>query len=559
MRVDVRAIVLIASIFVLGEVGLLADQASSLEVQYGNYVEVAFPNLLFGNPVGIHHSGDGTNRLFVVDQEGVIYVFENLKDITTADLFLDVRDRVLFGGEQGLLGLAFHPNYAENGYFYVDYTADDPRRTVIARYSVTIDPNEADRDSEEILLEIEQPFPNHNGGQIAFGPDGYLYIALGDGGSAGDPMDNGQDRSTLLGSILRIDVDSKSEGLNYGIPDDNPFTENTEGYREEIYAYGLRNPWRFSFDPETGWLWAGDVGQNTMEEVDIIEKGKNYGWNIMEGNLCFSPPEGCNQTGLELPIWEYDHSLGIAVTGGFVYRGSTLTELIGAYIYGDYGSGRIWALRYDGINGPTNTEIVNTNLSIVSFGVDQQNELYICAFDSRIYKLAQAVNIHLLGSASRGWGLADNEITSPGPTVILNEGDLVNLTLASADGIRHNFFVDYDEDSNPSAGEPKSPDFQTTTISYQFTATVAGTFMYYCQYHRGIMWGTIVVKAGPLATDINSDGEINILDIAIVAAAFGTTPEDPEWNPDADLDDNEIINILDISAVARDFGKTVDP
>ncbi len=321
----------------------------------------------------------------------MIYVFENLKNVTTANIFLDIRDRVLFGGEQGLLGFAFHPNFTENGYFYVDYTADNPRRTVIARYSVVQNNlNEADKNSEEVLLEVEQPYSNHNGGQIAFGPDGYLYIALGDGGSAGDPLGNGQNRSTLLGSILRIDVDSTSAGMNYGVPSDNPFVDNTEGYREEIYAYGLRNPWRFSFDPVTGWLWAGDVGQNRREEIDIIEKSKNYGWNIMEGSLCYSPPENCDQTGLYLPIWDYSHDQGYSITGGFVYRGSELTELIGSYIYGDYGSGRIWALSYDGVNDPVNTELLNTNLNIASFGVDGENEIYICAFDGKIYKLTKS-------------------------------------------------------------------------------------------------------------------------------------------------------------------------
>ena len=354
-----------------------------------NYeVVVAFPNLSFSNPVGLYSADDGTNRLFVVEQEGIIQVFENSRNISVAQVFLDIRDLVLFGGEQGLLGLAFHPDYAQNGYFYVDYVADNPRRTVIARYSVSAgNPAQADRNSEQILLEVNQPFPNHKGGQIAFGPDGYLYIGLGDGGSAGDPQGNGQNRATLLGKILRIDIDSSSQSLNYGIPSDNPFVGNTEGFREEIYAYGLRNPWRFSFDSATGRLWVADVGQDRMEETDIVEKGKNYGWNIMEGTLCYSPSQGCNQTGLELPVWEYGHDLGISITGGFVYHGSELPELRDAYIYGDFGSGRIWALQYDGVNAPVNKELMDSNLSIASFGIDPQNELYICGYNGKIYKL----------------------------------------------------------------------------------------------------------------------------------------------------------------------------
>ncbi len=352
-------------------------------------IEVAFPNLSFNRPVGIYHAGDGTDRLFVLEQEGMIYVFENLEDVNTATIFLDIREKVnAKGNEEGLLGLAFHPNLISNSFLYVYYTADDPRRSVIARYKVSWEnPNKGDKESEQILLEIPQPYSNHNGGQLAFGPDGHLYIALGDGGAAGDPRGNSQDPSTLLGSILRIDVNSRSKAMNYRIPSDNPFVGNTLGYREEIYVYGLRNPWRFSFDPVTGWLWTGDVGQNRMEEIDIVEKGKNYGWNIMEGNLCYSPSKNCNNTGLEPPIWVYSRDQGISITGGFVYRGLELPELIGSYIYGDFGSGRIWALRYDGVNDPVNKELLNTDLKIASFGIDQKNELYICAFDGKIYKL----------------------------------------------------------------------------------------------------------------------------------------------------------------------------
>jgi glucose/arabinose dehydrogenase len=316
-----------------------------------------------------------------------------MKNVSAATVFLDITDRVNSEGfEEGLLGLAFHPNFVSNGFFYVDYTASNPRRSVISRYTVvSSNPNQADKNSEEILLEVLQPYSNHNGGQIAFGPDNYLFIALGDGGSAGDPQGNGQNRATLLGKILRVNVDAKSANMNYSIPSDNPFVGNDAGYREEIYAYGLRNPWRFSFDLATGWIWAGDVGQNRMEEVDIIVKGKNYGWNIMEGNLCYSPAINCNQSGLELPIWTYSRDQGYSVTGGFVDRGRELTELFGSYIYGDFGSGRIWTLRYDGINDPVNSEILDTDLSITSFGTDEQNELYICAFSGKVYKVTDSL------------------------------------------------------------------------------------------------------------------------------------------------------------------------
>ena len=259
------------------------DAATDIESTFR--LITAFPNLSFTRPVDLQHSDDDSNKLYVVEQAGIIRSFDNLAETSDTKVFLDITDRVNDSeNEQGLLGLAFHPNFKTNGYFYVNYTAANPNRTVISRFA--IDPanaGEADKGSELVLLSIGQPYDNHNGGQIAFGADGYLYIATGDGGSGGDPDNNGQDRRTLLGSILRIDVDNQAQGLNYAVPADNPFVGNTDDFREEIYAYGLRNPWRMSFDPESGKLWAGDVGQNAFEEIDIIEKGGNYGWKNYGG------------------------------------------------------------------------------------------------------------------------------------------------------------------------------------------------------------------------------------------------------------------------------------
>jgi glucose/arabinose dehydrogenase len=360
------------------------------QTQTPNPLDIAFPNLTFNQPVGLYSPKDGTNRLFVVEQPGTIRTFNNSASASPSSVFLDLSSRVIYGGEQGLLGLAFHPNYTSNGYFYVDYVANNPLRTVIARFTVSPNnPNQANSDSEFIILEINQPYGNHNGGQIAFGPDGYLYIGMGDGGSEGDPLGNGQNRSTLLGKILRIDVNQPSAGRNYTVPADNPFKGNTQDYREEIYAWGFRNPWRFSFDPPTGRLWVGDVGQDREEEIDLVEKGKNYGWNIMEGTLTYA---GGNETGLELPVWEYDHSQGNAIIGGYVYRGLALPQLAGAYVYGDYGSGRIWALTLNSTGGAaTNTLLTYSSLTISSFGVDGDGEIYICAFDGKIYKFNQSV------------------------------------------------------------------------------------------------------------------------------------------------------------------------
>ena len=226
---------------------------------------------------------------------------------------------------------------------------------------------------------------------MAFGPDGYLYIATGDGGSGGDPQNNSQNRSNLLGKILRIDVDSPQGGKNYGIPTDNPFAGNSDGHAEEIYAWGLRNPWRFSFDPETGRLWTGDVGQNRFEEVDIIEKGKNYGWRIMEGFACYNPPSGCDQTGLTLPVVEYGRDQGASITGGYVYHGGNVPELAGKYIYADFVTGKIWGLTYNSPTDLNNELLLNSGKNIASFGVDSNQELYICSFDGSIYRFTPTV------------------------------------------------------------------------------------------------------------------------------------------------------------------------
>lgn len=363
--------------------GQLVGQDSMAEIQLNE----AFSNLSFQRPVDLQSAKDQTNRLFVVEQRGVISVFENEKEASKST-FLDISARVDDkGNEEGLLGLAFHPDYQSNGYFFVNYTANRPDRTVISRFKVDpSDANQALPDSEEILLEFDQPHSNHNGGQVAFGPDGYLYIAVGDGGSGGDPHGHGQNLKSLLATILRIDVNQRSSGKPYSIPSDNPFVGNTDGSLEEIFAFGLRNPWRMSFDSQTGDLWAGDVGQNAFEEIDLIEKGGNYGWNTMEALHCFES-SNCDQSGLIDPVWEYSQSNGDrSVTGGFVYRGAAIPELQGKYIYADYVSGRIWTLEGTNTTNATNTLLMDTNLGIAAFGVDAEQELYVCAFNDKIYK-----------------------------------------------------------------------------------------------------------------------------------------------------------------------------
>ncbi|WP_136467922.1 PQQ-dependent sugar dehydrogenase [Flagellimonas onchidii] len=360
-----------------------SDDTSGITYSLSN----AFPNLAFSRPLDFQSPLDGSDRIFIAEQGGTIKVFQNDENTTSSETFLDISTKInTNANEQGLLGLVFHPDFDSNGYFYVNYTPN-AGLSVTSRFQVSSgNPNMADPNSELVLLEIPQPFTNHNGGQLAFGPDGYLYIASGDGGSGGDPDNNAQDLSNLLGAVLRIDVNTTSNGLNYAIPRSNPFL-GLDNMRGEIYAYGLRNPWRMSFDPQTNNLWSGDVGQDEREEVNIVSAGGNYGWKRFEGTFCFSGD--CDDSGLVEPIFEYAHNGNDqSITGGYVYRGNQTPSLRDKYIYADFVDGRIWALESD-TGSPDNQLLLNSNLNISSFGVDNDNELYICAFDGSIYKLVE--------------------------------------------------------------------------------------------------------------------------------------------------------------------------
>lgn len=351
-------------------------------------IERVFPSLEFSRLTNLVQPNQGHDMLFVTEQSGRILVFPNQQDSTAATLFLDLSPLVSErNSEEGLLGLAFDPSFEDNGFFYVYYSASNPRRSVLSRFSASEnDPNTALVGSELIIMEIPQPAGNHNGGQLAFGPDGYLYVGLGDGSASGDPFNNGQNRTTLLGSILRIDVATASEGERYRVPLDNPLV-GVANARPEIWAYGLRNPWRFSFDSQTGAMWAADVGQNSWEEIDLIQKGLNYGWNVMEGAHCFSPRSGCDETGLQLPLAEYGRAEGCSVIGGYVYRGTLLPSLVGAYVFGDFCSGKIWGLRYDGESVTEALLLVDSDLMITSFGVDRTGNLYIVSRNQGLYRL----------------------------------------------------------------------------------------------------------------------------------------------------------------------------
>ena len=353
-------------------------------------------------PVAITHAGDGSGRLFITLQGGEILIYKGRQLLSNP--FLDVSPLVSTGGERGLLSIAFHPDYANNGFLFLNYTNTDGA-TVIARYRVSPNPNVVDPASAKILLTIPQPSGNHNGGQLQFGPDGFLYIGMGDGGSTGDPSNFAQNSATLLGKMLRIDVDT---GSPYTSPSDNPFVGNPQA-RDEIWASGLRNPWRFSFDRLNGDLFIADVGQRNWEEVNFQRAesmgGENYGWRLMEGNHCYEPDANCNDGSLVLPILEYGHSLGdCSITGGYRYRGTKNPRLYGLYIYGDFCSGRIWGAVEAGSDQWTAVKLLDTDFRISAFGEDEAGEIYVAQWSSTgpgaVYRLSQLNEamsaIHLL-------------------------------------------------------------------------------------------------------------------------------------------------------------------
>ena len=324
-------------------------------------------------------TADSTGQLYVVEQKGTIRILHDGKFLPKP--FLDISSMLATGGEQGLLGLAFHPDYKTNGRFFINYSRKQDGATVIAEYHRSSNTHLANTE-ERILLVIPQPYSNHNGGMLAFGHDGFLYTGMGDGGAGGDPEDRGQNPDVLLGKFLRIDVD---HGNPYGIPSDNPFVK--KGGKPEIFALGLRNPWRFSFDRETGELWAGDVGQKSWEEITIVKKGENHGWRLMEGKHCFNPKEGCEKySRLTRPVLEYENGGGrCSVTGGYVYRGQKIPEFQGTYVFADFCSGEIFGY----LNG-SHRVLLDTDLQISSFGEDHSGELYVLGYSGSVHKLVSA-------------------------------------------------------------------------------------------------------------------------------------------------------------------------
>lgn len=369
----------------------------------------AFPGLEFTRPLWLGPAPDGSDRLFLLEQAGRVLWFENRRDVSQDEVkvALDIRDKVRSPGseesrnkghnEEGLLGMAFHPDFEENGFVFLHYSetspegADDPQRGVVARFEMDRESFEIDPDSEEVILTVGQFRGNHNGGMVDFGPDGYLYVSFGDGGGGGDPEKNGQNLGTLLGTILRIDVDRTEGERPYAIPADNPFVDR-EGARPEIFAYGLRNVWRFSFDPEHGDLWSGDVCQNTWEKIYLIQKGGNYGWPYLEGSHPHDGiPDDVDPASLTAPIVEHERSDARSITGGYIYRGSSRPELRDAYIYGDFVTGAMFALWYDrAAEKMARHERLGEAPVISSFGLDHEEELYVVSLHGKIYRFAPA-------------------------------------------------------------------------------------------------------------------------------------------------------------------------
>jgi glucose/arabinose dehydrogenase len=359
------------------------DAAPPAVVEDGYTTEAAFPQLAFERMIEIALIPGDDDHAVVITQDGTVRRFSLTDPGGEPSMFLDLREKIIDdpGNEEGLLGIAFSPEYADDGRFYVYYSAGPPRRTVLERYTTAGD--EADAASGETVLVVDQPFPNHNGGGLEFGPDGYLYLGLGDGGSGGDPQGNGQNTNTLLGKILRIDVSAESA---YTIPPENPFAAS--GGAPEIFAYGFRNPWRITFDRETGDLWAGDVGQGTVEEVDLVTAGGNYGWNIMEGDICFREDD-CNADGLVAPRAVYPNGDGnCSVTGGYVYRGRAVPELDGWYIFADYCGGTVWGLDTSDPSAQP-LQLVDTDFQVPSFAEDAAGELYLITFNGGIQRLVR--------------------------------------------------------------------------------------------------------------------------------------------------------------------------
>ena len=452
------------------------------------------------SPVFVGHAGDGSGRLFILERAGLIRVLQPGQ--TNPTTFLDIRSKIKSGGEQGLLGLAFHPSYTSNGRFFVFYTQLNDGTLVIAEYTVSSDPNVANNAEKQILTIPHPTNTNHNGGMLAFGSDGYLYIGVGDGGSANDPPNNAQNLNMLLGKILRIDIDPPSGPNAYVSPPDNPFAGSTPG-RDEIFAFGMRNPWRFSFDRITHQQWVGDVGQGAREEVDTpIVSGGNYGWRVYEGTLCSNnDPSLCIPSNFKPPVFDYSHSNGrCSLTGGYVYRGSQNALPAGTYVYGDYCSGEIF-----GWDGTTQTVLLDTSLSISSFGEDENGELYVVGLGGSISKIVGtaactydiAPTTQNVGEAGGTGSIAVTSAAGCEWTAVANQSWIHVTSGGTGSG---NGSVGYSVDANSStSARTGTIVVQGRTFTINQSAATACTFAISpdrATYSAAAATGTITVTAG---------------------------------------------------------------
>jgi len=529
-------------------------------------IQNAFPALTFDFPVALTHAGDNTDRIFLVSLYGRIYVFPNDSNVTASQkkTFLDIQNLARYDGEMGLLGLAFHPDYASNGYFYVNYNNVDNGKTTISRFSRSAgDPDKADSLSELKILEIYQPYDNHKGGQMIFGADGYLYIGMGDGGNQGDPGNRAQNPDSLLGKILRIDVNNTAGLLNYAIPPDNPYA--ISGGAKEVYALGFRNPWRFSQDAATGIIYVGDVGQNNFEEVNILQNGKNYGWRITEGFSCYNPPSGCDTTGITMPVKVYNHSGGnCSIIGGYVYHGQRRPELTGAYIYGDYCSGKIFMMRYNNGVVSQDSMLADTPNLILSFGTDRNNELYCLAQNGIIYRFNKStlntnvdvtvipdglyddVNNRLNKKDSVRVYLRNN--SAPYAAVDSAIGVLDSLTFTAPvlfnRALTGNYYIEVKHRNSIETWSNQVNYTVAVNTNYNFTSSVTQAY-----------GNNMVLKNGKwciFSGDINQDGFINGNDFTIYSGQFGSTGYLP-----SDVNGDGVVNGNDFTIFSNNFGKSV--
>jgi hypothetical protein len=534
----------------------------------GIQLQNAFPSLTFQFPVLLSHCGDASNRVFLTSLYGKIFVFPNDSNVAASQVktFLDISNLATYDNEMGLLGMAFHPNYVSNGYFYVNYNDVNTNKTTISRFSRSIsNPDKADSLSEFKILQIYQPYGNHKGGMIFFGNDGYLYIAMGDGGNQGDPQNRAQNKDSLLGKILRIDVNNTAGSLNYAIPPDNPFA--VSGGAKEIYAYGFRNPWRFSQDVSTGLIYVGDVGQSNYEEIDILQNGKNYGWRIMEATHCYNPVVDCDTTGITMPIKEYNHSGGnCSVTGGYVYRGQRRPELTGAYIYGDYCSGKIYMLRYNNGTVTQDSLLIDSPHLILSFGMDANNELYCLAQSGIIYRFNKSTlttNVNVTAIPDGFYDATNNRLnmrdsvrvylrenTSPYAIVDSATGVLDSITFTASvifnRAISGNYYIELKHRNSLETWSKSGGVNYTVAVNtnYDFTTAIDQAF-----------GSNMILRNGKyciISGDVNQDGFINGNDFTDYSSQFNLT-----GYLNADLNGDGNINGDDFTIFSNNFGSTV--